>query len=432
MKVSEIKFMSLSKSTLWNIAGNAVPLAIGAVTIPLLIDRLGIERFGILTLIWTIIGYFSLFDFGIGRAITQQVASHIAEKKQAHVPSTIKAGLEFTILTGLLGAVVLLLAAYPLSHRGLGISPALHQEVFFSLTMAAIGIPFATLSAGQRGALEGYENFQASNLARMLLGISIFLFPFIAFVLHGPSLVFITLWLVGARIMSCLLLAWLVSKLPSGKFWKVDIAPGTRKRLFSFGAWMAVTNLVSPLLVNADRFFVSYLMGAAVVAYYTVPLEFLVRLLILPAALGASLLPRLTRDNTSDASVAERTFWRSVKIIALLMSIVCIVAGISAYPLMKLFISEDFASQSWLLCVILSVGILANSIGYIPYTALHAMGYAKPTGVLHMTELFLYLPILLFLVNIFGLTGAAMAWTARTIFDALALFILYQRKRVFL
>lgn len=420
--------MSLSKSTLWNVAGNAVPLVIGAITIPLLIHRLGIERFGILTLLWTIIGYFSLFDFGIGRAVTQQVASHIAEKKFDDVPSTIKAGLEFTVLTGLIGALILLLAAHPLSHSGLNISSELHREVFLSLIIAAIGIPFATLSSGQRGALEGYENFQASNLARMFLGASIFLFPFIAFLLHGPSLVFITLWLVGARVMSCLLLTWLVSRLPSGQFWKFDVVPGTRKRLFSFGAWMAVTNLVSPLLVNADRFFVSYLMGAAVVAYYTVPLEFLLRLLILPGALGASLLPRLTRDNKSDVVVADKTFRRSVKVIAAVMLLVCALASMSAYPLMKIFISEDFASKSWLVCIILSAGILANSVAYMPYTALHAMGHAKPTGMLHIAELFFYLPILFLLVNYFGLTGAAIAWTLRSTFDALALFTLYEKK----
>lgn len=421
--------MSLSKNTLWNVAGNVVPLVIGAITIPFLIQRLGIERFGILTLLWTIIGYFSLFDFGIGRAITQQVASHIAGQRRNEIPSTIKAGLEFTILTGILGMLILLLAAYPLSHRGLSISPELHQEVFFSLIVAAIGIPFATFSSGQRGALEGYENFQSSNLARMFLGISIFLFPCIAFFLHGVSLVFITLWLVGARMISCLLLAWLVGRLPSGKFWRAEITPGTRKRLFSFGAWMAITNLVSPLLVNADRFIVSYLMGAAVVAYYTVPLEFLVRLLILPGALGTSLLPKLTRDNSSRTLDAEKTFWNSVTVVAVVMLVLCVLASAVAYPLMKFFISESFAQQSWLLCVILSCGILANSVAYIPYTALHAMGHARPTGMLHMIELVVYLPVLFLLVHYLGLTGAAIAWTARTSCDALALFVLYRRKR---
>ncbi|MBV5323701.1 oligosaccharide flippase family protein, partial [bacterium] len=162
--------MSLGKNTLWNICGNILPLALGAVTIPLLIPMLGLERFGILTLLWTIIGYFSLFDFGIGRAITQQIASRLGSQRHAEVPQMIKAGLEFTILTGLLGTVVLVLAAYPLSHYGLGVSSELRQEVFVSLVIAAIGIPLATLSNGLRGALEGYESFKASNLARITLG----------------------------------------------------------------------------------------------------------------------------------------------------------------------------------------------------------------------------------------------------------------------
>ena len=55
--------MSLSRNTIWNLAGAGLPLLIGAATIPWLMSRLGVERFGILTLLWAIIGYFSLFYF---------------------------------------------------------------------------------------------------------------------------------------------------------------------------------------------------------------------------------------------------------------------------------------------------------------------------------------------------------------------------------
>ncbi len=421
--------MSLSRNTLWNVGGNVLPLVLGAITIPLLIPRLGLERFGVLTLLWTIIGYFSLFDFGLGRAITQQVATSLGGQRQGDIPQVIKAGLEFTVLTGLLGTVVLVLGAYPLSHYGMGVSADLHQEVFVSLIIAAIGIPLATLSNGLRGALEGYERFQASNIARMLLGTSIFLFPMLAVLLHGNSLVTVTFWLVGARLVSCLLFAWLVMKLPSGQFWRAKILPNTRKKLFSFGAWMAVTNLVSPLLVSADRFFISYLLGAGVVAYYTVPFEFLVRLLILPGALGASLLPNLARGRLTDSALVDKTFAKSVKIVTFAMFVLCLVAAILAYPLMDTFISNDFASKSWLLAVILSVGVLVNGVAYLPYTALHAHGKAKPTGLLHLVEFVVYIPVLLAFIHWQGLTGAALAWTLRVTCDAAALFWLYSRDR---
>ena len=420
--------MSLSKNTVWNVAGNAFPLVIGAITIPLLFQRLGLERFGILTLLWTIIGYFSLFDFGIGRAITQQIATLSGAGRNAEVPATIKAGLEFTILTGILGAAILAFAAYPLSHFGLNISLQLQQEVFLSLIIAASGIPLATLSSGLRGALEGYENFQASNMARMFLGAAIFLFPFLSVLINGESLVAIALWLVGARLASCILFTWLVIKLPGGKFWNAKIGKGIRKRLFSFGAWMAITNLLSPLLVNIDRFVIAYLLGAALVAYYTLPFEFLIRLLIFPGALGASLLPNLARENAVDFERYKRTFLNCVKITSLGMFVLCMLAALLAYPLMRFFISEQFASQSWLLCVILSFGVCVNGIAYIPYTALHAQGSVRPTGLLHLSELIIYIPTLLVLVHFWGLNGAAIAWTLRASFDAMAIFAIYFRK----
>jgi O-antigen/teichoic acid export membrane protein len=66
--------MSLRRNILWNLAGAGLPLLAGAALIPFLVRESGIEVFGILTLVWALIGYFSLFDFGLGRALTQQVA----------------------------------------------------------------------------------------------------------------------------------------------------------------------------------------------------------------------------------------------------------------------------------------------------------------------------------------------------------------------
>ncbi|MGN5352838.1 oligosaccharide flippase family protein [Ralstonia sp. L16] len=95
--------MSLTRNTLWNLAGAGLPLAVGAVTIPYLIGRVGVEAFGVLTLIWALIGYFSLFDFGLGRALTQQVAKARASEQETRLPDLVKTGLSFTAVAGLGG-----------------------------------------------------------------------------------------------------------------------------------------------------------------------------------------------------------------------------------------------------------------------------------------------------------------------------------------
>ena len=77
---------ALLQNTIWNITGSAAPLVVAAVTIPILVAGLGLDRFGLLTLAWTVIGYLSLFDFGLGRALTKLVAEKIGHGDLEEVP----------------------------------------------------------------------------------------------------------------------------------------------------------------------------------------------------------------------------------------------------------------------------------------------------------------------------------------------------------
>ena len=92
--------MSLKRNTIWNLIGTGLPFLLGAVTIPYLVKHLGIEGFGILTLVWALIGYFSLFDFGLGRALTQQVSTCIASNDRSKLPHLVKSGLVILRLGG--------------------------------------------------------------------------------------------------------------------------------------------------------------------------------------------------------------------------------------------------------------------------------------------------------------------------------------------
>ena len=60
----------LARNTILNVLGYGLPMLVAIFAIPLLVKGLGTERFGILTLAWVIIGYLSLFDLGLGRALT--------------------------------------------------------------------------------------------------------------------------------------------------------------------------------------------------------------------------------------------------------------------------------------------------------------------------------------------------------------------------
>src|SRR5438874_1266844 len=109
----------LAKNTLWNLLGSGAPMLVAVFCIPILIRGLGKERFGILTLAWALIGYVSLFDLGLGRALTQLVARKLGAGEERDIPSVAWTSLLLMLLLGFAGSVAVFLISPWLAGRGL-------------------------------------------------------------------------------------------------------------------------------------------------------------------------------------------------------------------------------------------------------------------------------------------------------------------------
>ncbi len=411
--------MSLKRNTIWSFFGSAMPMLLGLVTIPYLIKNIHVEAFGILTLVWSLIGYFSIFDFGIGRALTHQVSNSISQKTELELPSVIKTGLIFMLVTGFLGGFILAVLSSKLGSDWLNVSKVLEKDTIRCLLIASFGIPIATLTSGLKGILEGYEDFKSASLLRLTLGIANFVFPALSVFLLNNSLEYMVLSLVFARLI--VMIGHLVvinKKMPIYSLMVASIADKEKlKKLLSFGAWMTLSNIISPLMVNADRFLISYILGASMVAYYTIPFDFVIRLLIIPASLTSVLFPRFSNLINRDVKEALTIYKKSFNIILQIMFVVSILIISFSYLGLKIWINEDVASKSYLLAIILMIGVFFNSLAQVPFSLIQADGKVKITSLLHVVEFFIYTGLLILFANYFGLIGAAIAFLIRTLID---------------
>lgn len=419
--------MSLRRHTLWNVVGIAAPFLIGVVTIPYLIKSIGLEAFGVLTLIWALIGYFSLFDFGLGRALTQQVSEARSLGAEQEIPSLIKTGLQLTVFTGCLGGLLLAALSGKLANDWLNVTPDLVETTCYGLLIAAIGIPLTTVTSGLRGLLEAYDDFKTVNILRMLLGTANFVLPVVCIWTLGTSLVWMILSLVVARAI-VMYMHWRLVNRRCPDFWAQ--AHGRKDqltRLLPFGIWMSVSNIISPLMVSADRFAISSILGASVVAFYTVPFEMLIRILILPSALASATFPRLARELTNNPNEAQRLYRKSLGIIAVVLFALCSATALGSYKILDLWLGADFAEQGWMIVCVMSLGIFFNGIAHVPFGLIQAAGDARTTAQLHIVEFMLYVPMLLVGLKAWGILGAPIAWTIRVFIDLLALLLFAKR-----
>lgn len=409
--------MSLKRNTLWNLAGMGVPLIAAVAFIPFTLARLGGEAFGVVTLIWALIGYFGLFDMGVGRALTYEISKLRVEGMDCQVSGTLKAGILVTVITGILGAVVMFLLAPWLAHDWLKVSEQLKSDTRLAFQIAALGVVPTTMTSGLRGALEGFERFAESNLIRMFFGLAMFALPALSVLLHGNAIWCVALYLVGARLVVVVLsLAQLRVQLSEKtNFLAINKHTCT---LFSYGIWVTISGIVGPLMIYGDRFFVGAAVGAEQLPFYAIPQEGLQRLLIIPAALCGALLPKLSA-NRDNALLQE--YSRNYRRIAITMFIVCSTAAALAYPVLAWWLSPDFAHRAIPLVFVLTIGIWLNSIAQLPYTVLHALGQPRITAIFHLLELGFYFVFLYVMAKNYGLLGAAIAWVVRVLLDLVLL-----------
>ncbi|MEI8158088.1 MAG: oligosaccharide flippase family protein [Burkholderiales bacterium] len=408
--------MSLKRNTLWNLAGTVIPMMAGMALIPFTLSRLGSEAFGVLTLVWGLIGYFSVFDMGVGRALTVQLSQLAAKGDLSDAGALVRSGMLLTLAAGLLGMSLIWLLTPSLANHWLKISPALQDDARLAFLVAAVGVLPTTLASGMRGALEGLERFAASNLSRIVLGVWMFALPAWSVYFHGPRLELIALYLVLGR---CLVVLGMAFQLRGHLFSTgATVARRHFQMLWNYGLWVTLTGIVGPLMVYGDRFFVSAAVGAEQLPLYAIPQDVLLRLLLIPMALTGALLPRLAAMGVTDAAMAYQQTYRRVGVA---MAAICLVAAGLAYPALTLWISAEFATQALPVVLVLCLGVWVNSLASVPYTLLHAKGNPRLTALFHLAELLLYLLALWLLSSRYGLVGAALAWVARVALDWLLL-----------
>lgn len=410
--------MTVFKNTSWNLLGSVVPMLVGIVAMPYIYQSIGIERIGVLTIVWALIGYFSIFDFGLGRAITQRIASLAPKDDYKKRNSIATTGVMLTLVIGVFGCFIGILAFELVGVQWVVTAPDLEQEVRNSFLLGCLAIPATTATAGLRGILEGEQRFKAINLLRLALGLSNFLGPIASIAFFGPRLDYTVGSLVLARYI--ILFAHHLGASNAMGGLAIDFSRQESKQLFLFGGWMTVSNIISPLMVTGDRFFMGGVVGASTLAYYTITVDLLFRILIVPAALSTTLFPLFSKDSGNEKKIS-RYYNGALGLVFLFMASLTIIIYFVGDILFEFWLGTAFAENSHKIAIIISLGILFNGMAQIPFAYIQATGDSKSTLVIHVIEFIIYVPVLVGLIRIFGITGAAMAWTIRAGLDLLLL-----------
>lgn len=394
--------------------------------IPLLIRHVGMDRFGILTIAWMVVGYFSFFDLGLGRAMTNLISQRLGRSRQDELPAIVWTANGIMAAMGVVGAIALAAISPVLTHTLLKIPLSLQPETLHSLFLLSIAVPLVISTAGFRGILEAQQKFRLLNIVRIPMGVATFLAP-VAVLPFTNSLTALIGAIVFARsIFLIAFVALALREMPALRH-RFAFEKALLRPLFTFGGWMTVSNVVSPMMVYVDRFLIGGILSLAAVAYYATPFEVATKLLIVPGALVGVMFPAFSAAMAGDRIRGAMLYRRAAKYTGLFLFPVCILLIVFGQNFLQIWLGNDFAAHSTRVLQILTLGVLANGLAAVPFALIQGMGRADITGKLHLMELPFYMAAVWYLTVHHGIVGTAVAWLARVTVDCILLFAIADR-----
>lgn len=401
------------KHVLTNLVGSALPILIVIVSVPLYLHAIGVEKFGILSIIWIVFGYFGVLDFGVSRAVTNAIS-----RVRADGPKKVEIICSAGVLSAGIGIIVSFIGGVAFFIYTRYEQQAMLTEVAKALPLMMLGIPVLMVTSTLNGALDGEERFKTANSIQVIGSIMYQLVPlgtaytFSTQVAHLINSVILCRFLVLLLYCAAVERSFGVSRLMS-------VTHDAMVKLLKFGSSIALINILDPIFTRIDQLVIARLAGAHDVAAYNIAVNSIGRLGILPMAMSRSAFPSLSTDTIENN--ASKLFVARGKIM-IAWFVICAAAMLVSDIVFHLWLQNEISVEVSAIAKVFVVGLWANCMAILPYTALQAAG--KSTAILkaHLLELPFYLIALVSLTYWYGAMGAAIAYGLRSFADYVILW----------
>ena len=395
--------MSIGRNTMYNLVGTAVPTLLALVTVPAYLRLIGPERYGVLAIAWLVLGYFGVFDLGLGRATAQRISALRDAGADARA-TAFGTALVTNLGVGLIGALIMAPASWLMFTMEMRLSPAMLAETLAGVPLLALSVPVATTLGVFSGALMAREKFYVTNRISITNTCLFQILPLAVAWLTGPHVASLLAASIAARLVG-LVLYWRECNREFGAdaFRRFD--RGQLRELLNYGGWVTVAAVFGPFIQVVDRFLIGAMLGSYAVTVYVVPTQLTSRVLTVSGALCNA--------------------------VGVQLAVVTPLIG-GAYVLMQnameMWVGHKLGHDATPIARILMLAAWLNMFANVPYARLQASGRPDLVTKVMLAELPVFLPALYLAVLQWGVWGAAMVYFARFVVDLTALNWVSSRK----
>jgi len=381
-------------------------IVVGIFLSPFILHHLGDDAFGLWVLIFSITGYYGLFDLGIRSSIIRYVAKYSAIAQNDELNRLINTAFFTYSGIGAVAILVTLTASFYVGNIFRISGGSLHTARLLFLmvgTAVALGFPLGIFG----GILEGLQKFYVLNINSMSSALVRALLIVIA-LRHGRGLLTVALITVSLPLITAMVNATVVLNVLPLRFRLRNICRESLRRIVSYSGTTFLVIVASRLRFKTDAMVIGTFVTSAAITYFTIGSRLVDYAGDVVDGMAQVFSPMSSqRDATGDLAGLRKIFVAGNRACALVIFPMTAILIILGKSVIEAWVGKRYIATSYpvlLILVIPSTLMLAQSAST---KILYGMAKHRSLAIIVLLEGGANLFLSIFLVRRFGILGDA-------------------------
>jgi O-antigen/teichoic acid export membrane protein len=384
-----------------------VNVAVGFFLSPYIIHHLGDDAFGLWVLIFSITGYYGLFDLGIRSSIVRYVATYSARHDHTELNRLISTAIVTYSGIGAVAFLITLTGSYYLDSI-FRVAPDFLRtaRLLFLLVGSAIALGFPMGVFG--GILEGLQRFHLLNFTSISATVLRALLIVVA-LRHGYGLLAVALATVLMPLVSGLINAIVVFRILPLRIRLANMSRESLRRIATYSSSTFIIIVAARLRFKTDAVVIGTFVSSAAITYFTIGSRLVDYAGEVVNGLAQVFVPMASKsDATGDLAGLRKIFVAGNRACALIIFPMAVILIILGKSVIQVWVGARYIATSYPVLLVLVVPTTLMLAQSASGRVLFGMAKHKTLAIVTLLEGSSNLLLSIFLVRRFGVLGDAV------------------------
>lgn len=407
--------MSLRRNILANYVGQIYVTLIGILLVPVYVNYMGAEAYGLVGFYAMMQAWFMMLDMGLTPTMARETARFQGGAIDALSLRRLLRALEGIFIgVAFLGAAAMILGSDFIATSWLKVQQLPQEEVRNAIMLMAAIVALRWVCGLYRGAINGFEQMMWLNGFNIVIATIRFalIIPFLTYMGATPT-DFFGYQLVVAMLEVAILVTQAYRLMP-----KVDTCKAIPwewqplRGVLKFSLTIAFTGAVWVLVTQTDKLILSGLIPLTDYAYFTLAVLVASGIMVISGPISGALLPRMTKLSAEGDEVGLiRLYRNATQLVAVIAIPAALVLAFFAEQLLWAWTGNiDIAREAAPVLTLYALGNGILALAAFPYYLQFAKGDLELHLIGNLLFVAVFIPLLIWATEKFGMIGAGYAW----------------------